>query len=176
MEAGPPGPCWRLGRKQSNSRARWQAGGRGAHGSCLGQSPSVPLPHQRDGQGGCVGWGPRQRQKGQDGVSGRHCLGPGQGPEPTGSQGGSAGARRGGNGPGRGAASSHDAASACTPALCCFPFCNYRNYRGLLQTAFAALLSFLSETLRFKKKINIGFGRMPKGNIMVYSLLFRKKR
>ena len=75
-----------------------------------------------------------------------------------------------------GAASSHDAASACTPALCCFPFCNYRNYRGLLQTAFAALLSFLSETLRFKKKINIGFGHMPKGNIMVYSLLFRKKR
>ena len=37
-------------------------------------------------------------------------------------------------------------------------------------------LFFLSETLRFKKKINIGFGCMPTGNIMVYSLLFRKKR
>lgn len=148
-------------------------GGRGAHGSCLGQSPSVSLLHQSDGQGGCVGWGPRQRQKGQDRVSGRHCLGQGQGPEPIGSQGALQG-RGGGAGPGRGAASSHDAASTCTPALCCFPFCNYRNYRGLLQTAFTALLSFLSETLRFKKKINIGFGCMPKGNIMVYSLLFRR--
>lgn len=29
--------------------ARWQAGGRGACSSCLGQSPSVPL-HQRDGR------------------------------------------------------------------------------------------------------------------------------
>ena len=48
--------------------------------------PLSPLLHQRDGQGGCVGWGPRQRQKGQDGVSGCHCLGPGLGPEPTGSR------------------------------------------------------------------------------------------
>lgn len=37
------------------------------------------------------------------------------------------------------------------------------------------LLFFLSETLWFKKKINIGFGFFPRGNTMQFILCFREK-
>lgn len=174
-----PGPCWRLGGKQSNARARWQAGGRGGHGSCLGQSPSVPLLHQRDGQSGCVGWGPRQRQKGQDGVSGCHCLGPGLGPEPTGSRRGGAlcrgaeGEQRAREGP-----LPPMMLRALAPLLCFASRSVITEITEACSRPHSLLYSlfFLSETLRFKKKINTGFGCMPTGNIMVYSLLFKKKR
>lgn len=154
----------------SPAQARWQAGG-GEHVAAALDNP--PLSYCTRGMGGCVGQGPGQRQKGQGLVSGCHCLGPGLGPEPTGSKWGTGKSRRqGGGAAGREAAApSHDAVR--TPAL----FCSHSVITEITEPCFRALLQslyslfFLFETLRFKKKINIGFGSMPRGNNTVYSLL-----
>ena len=179
MEARPPGLAGGLAVSSPTPGPDGRLGG-GEHMAAAWDNPPLsPLLHQRDGQGGCVGWGPRQRQKGQDGVSGCHCLGPGLGPEPTGSR------RRGALC--RGAEGEQQAREGPLPPMmlrALAPLLCFASRSVITEITEACSrppsllysLFFLSETLRFKKKINIGFGCMPTGNIMVYSLLFRKKR
>lgn len=81
---------------------------------------------------------------------------------------------RGSSRPGsRGPTPSHDAVH--TPALSCSHsvITEITEACFILQSLY--LLLFLFGTLQFKKKINIGFGFIPKGNIMQFILCFREK-
>lgn len=144
--------------------------------AALDNPPSVPL-HQRDWWlHGVETWAEAKRSRPVS--QGCHCPGPGVGPEPTQSEWGTMKSQegKGGGAAGLGVgapAPSHDAVH--TPALSCSHsvITEITEACFILQSLY--LLLFLFGTLRFKKKINIGFGFIPKGNIMQFILCFGGK-